>query len=101
MSDELKSAFDLAMEKLKGKQEFEVAELTAEQRQQIEELRKVYRARQAEIEIYLQGKLAQARAIGDHEAAQQANDNFVHDRDRLRRELERKVERIRKNELPS
>ncbi|MGI8783965.1 MAG: hypothetical protein ACR2L2_10010 [Acidobacteriota bacterium] len=101
MSDELKSAFDLAMEKLKGKQEFEVAELTAEQRQQIDELRKVYRARQAEIEIHLQGKLANAGAIGDHDAAQQASDNFARDRDRLQRELERKVERIRKNEPPS
>lgn len=97
MPDELKSAFELAMEKLKGKKEFEVAGLTAEQKSQIEELRKIYKARQAEIEIHFQGQIQKARAAMDSEAAEKASDNFNRERDRLNRELESKISKIKQS----
>lgn len=74
---ELKSALELAMEKTRkmgGGDEFV---LSAGQREEIAEIRKVYTAKIAEAEILIQEKEKQEREI-----------------DRLRRERDRKIEAV-------
>ncbi len=58
MSKELKSAYELAMERLKKKGAgFEEKELNDAQKQEIEEIRRMYRAKIAERDIMFKSKL--------------------------------------------
>ena len=97
MTDEApKSAFELAMERLKKKDaEAGVQDkpLTDEQKQAIAEVKRVYEARLAEREILFQSAL---RKVGDPEAAQVLDEEYRRDRDRLNGERERKIEELRK-----
>jgi hypothetical protein len=74
---ELKSALDIALEKAKKIGGEAEVSLSAEQKNEIAEIRKVYGAKIAEAEILIQDKEKQGIDI-----------------DRLRRERERKVEAV-------
>lgn len=97
---EMKSAVELAMEKL-GKQQGEgsATPLSAEQRQQIGDLRKQYDAKIAEKEIMMQSeirKLVQRRP--PHEAAAAVQDlqkQLQETKAALREELEGKIAAVR------
>ena len=77
MAEKLKSAWQLAMEKAKKMGGDEVPTLTADQRDEIAQIRKVYEAKMAEVEILVPDK--EKKEI---------------DLDRLRRERDRKIESI-------
>ena len=77
MAERLKSALELAMEKTKKIGGDEVSSLTSEQKDEIAQIRKVYEAKMAEVEILVQDK--EKKEI---------------DLDRLRRERDRKIESV-------
>ena len=97
MTDEApKSAYELAMERLRKKdQEAGVEErpITDEQRAAIAELRKVYEAKFAEREILHRAALRKAR---DPEEQNTLEEQYRRDRERLGSERDRKIEEARK-----
>jgi hypothetical protein len=96
MSDEApKTAFELAMERLRRKdQETGVEErpLTDQEKAAIAEARNVYEARLAEREILHQHALRQARS---HEEVAKLGEELARDRERLTGERDRKIAAIR------
>jgi len=96
MTDEPpKSAYELAMERLRKKdQESGVEErrLTDEQRAAIADVKKVYEARLAEREILHRSKLAQT---AEPEARATLEEEYRRDRERITYDRDRKVESIR------
>lgn len=92
MSDEApKSAFELAMERLRRRDAEEgVVErrLSEEQKEKIGELRRVYEARLAEREILQRSKLA---GTLDPAAREALEDEYRRDRERLNEERDRKI----------
>jgi hypothetical protein len=74
---ELKSAWELALEKAKKMGGEETVSLSSNQKAEIAEIRKVYAAKIAEVEILIQDKEKQEIEL-----------------DRLRRERDRKIESI-------
>lgn len=97
MADELKSAFELAMEKLKAKDGPENGEtpLTGEQKAQIAALREDFRARRAEMEILHRSAKAEARRAGDPAKILALEEGFQRDLARLAAEEDAQVSRIR------
>ena len=96
MADEApKSAYELAMERLKKKDaEAGVSEkpLTDAQRAGIAEAKSVCQARLAEREILFKSK---AVAVGDPEALETLEQEYRRDRDRITSDRDRKIEEIR------
>jgi hypothetical protein len=97
MSDDkqLKSAYELAMERLKKADAdagVEPRRLTDEQRAAIAELRRYYEAKLAEQEVLHQSTL---RKTMDPEARAALEQDYRHDRERLVSERDAKVEKIR------
>jgi hypothetical protein len=94
-SDGPKSAFELAMERLRQKdQQAGVAErpLTDEQKGAIAEIRKIYEAKVAEREILHRDA---TRKAGSHEEIAKLNDELQQDRARLTRDRDRKISEVR------
>ena len=77
MAEKLKSTLELAMEKTKKMGGDAIPSLTSEQKDEIAQIRKVYEAKMAEVEILVQDK--EKKEI---------------DLDRLRRERDRKIESV-------
>lgn len=94
MSDEgtPKSAYELAMEKLKARGGFEERKLTNEQKAAIAEIRSRYRARIAEAEIQHQSLLKEATT---YEELEKLKNELARDKERLNSEMEEKVEEVR------
>jgi hypothetical protein len=93
--DEPKSAYELALERLKKKDREEgVPErrVTDAQRQKIQELRQVYEARLAEREILYQSA---RRKAADLEALDNLEREYRADRERIASERDRKIEEVR------
>jgi hypothetical protein len=91
-----KSAYELAMERLRKKdQEAGVEErrLTEEQRAAIADIKKVYEARLAEREILHRSKLAET---ADPEARTALEDGYRRDRERIASERDRKLDEARR-----
>ncbi len=101
MSDELKSAYDLAMERLRHKdteQGQTQTPLGEKQKKEIAEVRRYYHAKLAEREILYQSDRRKALASSDLEALQKAEQEYQRDRSWMVREEETKVEGIRKTQ---
>jgi hypothetical protein len=95
MSDELKSAVELALEKLDRETGESVPRLTDEQKAAIAELRSKYEARIAELEIATQGKIRKARETGDYETMRKIQAEMADERRRLESSRDREIEKIR------
>ena len=95
MSDKLKSALELALEKLDGQKEFSVSTLTEQQKGKIAEVRKKFQARIAEAEIGTQSKLSAAVQSNSMDQIPQLQERLSQDKARLNRRMEREVEKIR------
>lgn len=94
MADELKSAYERALEKLKEQGvESDPAPVSAEQRLEIEKIRSLYRSKVAELEI---ASHSDSRKAGTQEELLKIQEKFVSERGRLEREMERKLAEIRK-----
>jgi hypothetical protein len=98
MSDEApKSAYELAMERLRQKdKEASVEErpLSAKQKAAIAEARQFHQAKAAEREILHQAAMAAART---HEEVDKLNDELRRDQERLTTDRDRKIAEIRKD----
>lgn len=95
-----KSAYELAMQRLRKKDRDAGVEerlLTSEQRAEIADVRRVYDARLAEREILYQSERRRAETP---EALEQLEENYRRDRDRLTGERDAKVEKIRSSSRP-
>ena len=93
--DAPKSAYELAMERLRKKDREEGVEeraLTAAQREAIAEARRVAEARLAEREILHASKM---RAVPDPEAREALEQEYRRDRDRIVSDRDRKIEDVR------
>ena len=91
-----KSAYELALERLRRKDReagIEERPLTDAQRERIAELRRVYEARLAEREILHQGELRRAR---DLEQRDQLEEQYQRERERIAAERDRKIEEVRR-----
>ena len=96
MTDGPKTAFELAMERLRQKdKEGGVVErpLTEEQKAAIAEARRVYEAKVAEREILHRDALRKAKS---QEEIAKLSDELAQDRDRFARDRDRKIGEIRK-----
>jgi hypothetical protein len=91
-----KSAYEIALERLARKDReagVEQHPLSQEQRAAIAELRSLYQAKLAEREILHQAALR--RSGGDPETAEQLEQEYRRDRERLASERDRKIEDLR------
>ena len=88
----IKSAYELAMERMGGP----ATKLTPAQKKKIAELDGVYTAKIAEEEIAEKPKIAAAQAAGDAEKSGKLEDHLRRTIQKLRDELERKKEEVRK-----
>lgn len=95
MTDELKSAVELAMEKLDREMKGRLPQLDDEQKKEISELRSRYQAKIAEVEIATQGEVRKAQQAGDFAAAQEAEGRLSSERQRLERVRDREIDAVR------
>ncbi len=97
MSDDApKSAYELAMERLRKKDKdasVEERPLTEEQKAAIAEVRQFHQAKSAEREILHQAAMAAART---HEEVDKLNEELRRDQERLASDRDRKIAEIRK-----
>ena len=92
---ELKSAFELAMERLRKNDEeagVERRPVTDEQKAAIAEIRNFYEAKIAEVEVLHQGRLRTTVDPGERAAREE---EYRRDRERLSSEREAKIEKAR------
>jgi hypothetical protein len=91
----MKSAYELAMERLQKKDAetgVEHKPLTDAQKAAIAEIRNFYESKLAEVEVLHQGKL---RELTDPGAQEQRMEEYRRDRDRLTSERDAKIEKAR------
>jgi len=94
-SDGPKSAYELAMERLRQKDKDASVEdrpLSDEQKAAIAEARQFYTAKSAELDILHRSALAGAAS---HEEIERLNDNLRRDKERLAGDRDRKIAQIR------
>ena len=90
----MKSAFDLAMERLE-KRDGKLAVLSLEQKKALAEVENKAKAKAAEVEIMFEQKLQAAFAGGKPEEIEEVQRQKRSDLDRTRRQAENEKERIR------
>jgi len=90
----MKSAFDLAMERLE-KRDGKLAPLTAEQKRAIAETESKAKAKTAEIEIMFQQKLSAVQATNDPAQIKEVERQKRSELDKIRHHAETEKERIR------
>ena len=94
----MKSAYEIAMEKLR-KQDAERGEtqplLTRKQKDEIAQIRQHYQAKLAEREILYQSELRRARASKDPEAVRPVEEGYRRDRSRIENDMEAKIRAVR------
>jgi hypothetical protein len=93
----MKSAYELAMERLQKKDAdagIEHKPLTDAQKAAIAEIRSFYESKLAEVDVLHQGKM---REIVDPSAQEQRLDEYRRDRERLTSERDAKIEKARQS----
>ena len=89
----MKSAFELAMERLE--KESPTQELTDDQKAKLSELSKIYEAKIADKEVFLNGEIAKAEEAGEFEQIDQLTKQLASERKLLDEELEQKKNEVR------
>lgn len=89
----MKSAYELAMERLE--KSAPTITLTDEQKLQIAEIDSTYKARIAEKELFLKGKIREAQASGNFEVVEQLEKQLAIELRRLQSDCEEKKEELR------
>ena len=92
----MKSAYELAMERLAKSDPDAAKPLTAEQKNKLAEIDTIYQGKLAEREVFLKQKLEEARANHDLEAIEQVREQLRSERARLEEEREDEKDRVRK-----
>lgn len=91
----MKSAYELAMEKLE--KQSPSASLSKEQKREIADVESSYRARIAEKEVFLNGQIEKARATGDAQAVADLEKQLAYEVKSLRESCEAKKEKVRQS----
>ena len=89
----MKSAYELAMERLE--KSAPSLQLNEEQKAQLAEIDSTYKARIAEKELFLQGKIREAQASGKLGEIEQLENQLNTELRRLRTDCEEKKEKLR------
>ena len=95
MTDGLKSALEIALEKLEERGDAVVDKLSEKQKKTIAEIRAKYRARIAEIEINSQSQIKKAFESGSYEEVAKLNQHIKDKKNRLNQKMEEEVEKVR------
>jgi len=104
MDDAPKSAYEIALEKLK-RQDLErghesPARLTEDQKKRIAGIRRTYEARLAEREILFKSERAKAAAAADPEALQKVEQEYARERAKLEERREREIATVHASAAP-
>jgi hypothetical protein len=97
----MKSAYELAMERLEKEDPESVPSLTQEKKEELQRIEESYKAKLAEREVFLQKQLAEARSKGDPEAVAQIEKQIRNERDRIEEEKETAKEKVRQGSSAS
>ena len=89
----MKSAFELAMERLE--KESQTQEITDDQTAKLSEISKVYEAKIADKELFLNREIAKAEEAGEFEQIEQLAKQLASDRKVLEEELSQKKSEVR------
>ena len=92
----MKSAYELAMERLAKSDPSSTAPLTAEQKGRLAEIDRVYKGKLAEREIFLQKQLEEAFAAQKGEDVEKIKQQIASERARLDEEREAEKESVRR-----
>jgi hypothetical protein len=92
----MKSAYELAMERLAKSDPDASRPLTTEQKERLAEADRVYQGRIAEREIFLKQRLDAVLAEQNYEEAEKISQQIASERARLEEEKEAEKDRIRK-----
>jgi Spy/CpxP family protein refolding chaperone len=95
MSDKIKSAWELALEKIQSQDPVEIPKLTEDQKQAIADIRRKFQARTAEAELASQERIRKAAAAGNYEEIEKAREHLGREKTRLSAEMEREIEKCR------
>ncbi len=93
----MKSAYELAMERLQKDDPDAVVSLSDEQKEEISEIDRRYTAKIAEREIFLQKQLSEAVAKGEMDAVEQLYQQIKNEKARLEEEMEAKKDKVRRS----
>ena len=96
MSDELKSAWELALEKLDAEGSAPALKLSQRQKEEIADLRARHKAKIAEAEIAIQSSIRKAAQKGDFEEVERLRGRLAEQRRRINADLETRLEEVRK-----
>ncbi len=91
----MKSAYELAMERLNADDPETAKPLTDEQREQLADVSSRYQAKLAEREIFLKKQLEEAEQSGNPVEAEQIRRQMALEKERLQEEMEEKKDKIR------
>jgi hypothetical protein len=94
----MKSAYELAMERLKASDPDAGPPLTTEQKARLADIDRVYRGRIAEREIFLQKLLDEAQAAQNAEEAAKIKKQLTSEKARLEEEREAEKEKVRRTQ---
>jgi hypothetical protein len=92
----MKSAYELAMERLAKSDPDAAKPLSAEQKARLADLEKVYQGKIAEREIFLKQKLEAALAEGDADEADKMRQQIAAEKARLEAERESEKDAVRR-----
>ncbi len=93
----MKSAYELAMERLAAEEPNAPAALTDEQKAQLAEIDEKYKAKIAEREIFLHQKLVVAQSQGNMRDVEDIRKQLASERARIEDEREEKKEQVRQS----
>ncbi len=98
MSDELKSAWEIALEKMEAEGGQAIQKLTPEQKEEIAEIRRIYQARVAEREIGLQAEIRKAAQEGEFERVEGLRRQLAEEKQALQAQCEEKIQKVKEPE---
>jgi hypothetical protein len=97
----MKSAYELAMERLAKSDPDTNQPLTAEQKNRLAEIDRVYKGKLAEREIFLKKQLDEALAAQKYDELDKIKQQLASERARLAEEREAEKDRVRKSSGPA
>ncbi len=92
----MKSAYELAMERLAKSDPDAGAPLTPEKKARLAEIDTIYKGKIAEREVFLKQQLESAFAEGDYAESEKIKQQLASERARLEEEREEEKERVRR-----
>lgn len=92
----MKSAYELAMERLAKSDPSANKPLTAEQKDRLAEIDRVYKGKLAEREIFLKKQLNEAYSAQNAEEVEKIQKELVSERSRIEEDREAEKERVRR-----